>query len=364
MDKETFFQEYKGIVIAGTVVFVVGLILLLNFIFSTKQLALKNSKQTSIKAGDNYTVEWSSSNIKRVGIVLFYGDKPQWIVPNYPAGAGKYVWNSPTSLDAGSDYRIAVFEYPWRNGNKIVYASATTEIIGQKYASCEDFSVAQEWPHLADNYLNAHKVFITNGTWPGNLGGIVGADAKCKQEAAKNGYSGDYVAFLGTDKVAAVERITKSGVLIEAEPSGSLPNGRTCHRLLAAGIQKFLDKTRLSKVLIDVEFSENFARRLGDVWYGRRTASADTKCLEIDARGTNSAFSGTYTCQNWETDKHQVYSGAIPDEADLPKCYDSEGKNVFANYFGAVAGGKDSAGLYIVSSDTCNTAHRLICIEQ
>ena len=364
MDKETFFQEYKGVAIAGIAVLILGLGLLINLIFSTKQLTLKTSQQASIKAGDAYTIQWSASNIKRVGIVLFSGGKPQWIVQNYPASAGKYVWNSMTSLDAGSDYRIAVFEYPWMKGNKIAYSANNVEIEGQKYASCEDFSVEQEWPFLADNYANAHKVFITTGTWTGNLGGLEGADSKCNAEAQKNGYSGKFVAFIGSDSVSAAERITKPGVFIESDSAGSLANGRTCHRFLAGNIQDFIDKTRLPKDIAQVEFSEAFGRRLGDVWYGRRTSSADTKCLQVAMRGAISAFSGTYTCQNWATEKRQVYTGTVPDEANLPKCYDAEGKNVAANYFAASAGITDNAGAYIISSDTCDGSHRLICIEQ
>jgi hypothetical protein len=89
----------------------------------------------------------------------------------------------------------------------------------------------------------------------------------------------------------------------------------------------------------------------------------DTKCLPI-GQGLVGAFSGTYNCQNWATEKRQVYSGTIPDGADLPKCYDLEGKNVFANYFGASTGSVDNSGTYVVTSNMCDTSHHLICIEQ
>jgi len=364
MDKETFFEEYKGVVIAGVAVFVLGIVLLLNFIMSTKQLLMFDLKQTSIKAGDPLTIQWGANNIDRVGIVLFDGDKPQWIVQNLPASAKKYTWNSLANLDAGNDYRVAIFEYPWLKGNMISYASNTFEIIGQKYASCDDFSVEQQWPNLADNYANARKIFITSGVWTGNLGGIDGADGKCNQEAKSMNYAGNYIAFIGSDTISAVERITKPGVFIEAVSSGSLPNGRTCHRLVAQNLQILIDKTKLTKEIAQIQLSDAFARRLGDVWYGRRTSSAETKCLLIGAPGFVNSYSGTHTCQNWATDKRQVYPGPIPETADLPKCYDLEGKNVFANYFGAGIGTVDKEGTYTTSSDSCDAGHRLICIEQ
>lgn len=364
MDKETFFNEYKGVAVAGVVVVVVVIVFLMNLIFSTKSLSLVEGGKIAIKAGDELTIKWSSGNIKRVGIALFDGNDAKWIVQNYSASAGKYVWNTWDYLPAGTEYRIAVFEYPWRNGGKVAYSSNTIDVVGQKYASCDDYSAEQEWPYLPDNYENAHKVFITSGSWSGNLGGLAGADAKCKQEAEKNNYKGNYLAFLGDDTISAAERITKAGIFIEAEPIGELVEGRTCHRFIAGTIQKFLDKTRLQKNLAEIELSESFARKLGDSWYGRRTASADVKCLEITMQGRPNAFSGTYTCQNWAIDKLQVYSGTIPEEADLPRCYNAEGKNVMANYYGAPAGTVDSDGTHIIGSDTCNNSHHLICIEQ
>ncbi|MCU0653619.1 MAG: GPI anchored serine-threonine rich family protein, partial [Candidatus Pacebacteria bacterium] len=212
MDKETFFQEYKGVAIAVAAVVILGFIFLTNFILSTKQLALADQKGVSIKAGDSHTIKWSATNIKKVGIVLYNGNTPEWIVQDFAASAGKYVWNSSPSLASGGDYRIAVFEYPWRNGNKIAYAANTINIVGKQYVSCEDFGIQQEWPFLADNYAGAHKVFITSGSWSGKLGGVAGADEKCNQEAKKNNYEGSYVAFVGTDKVSAVDRITRGGI--------------------------------------------------------------------------------------------------------------------------------------------------------
>ena len=41
-------------------------------------------------------------------------------------------------------------------------------------------------------------LFVTGGTWTGNLGGLSGADAKCNAEAVARVYTGQYQALLGS----------------------------------------------------------------------------------------------------------------------------------------------------------------------
>jgi len=366
MDKETFFQEYKGVVIVVLGVVVLGVVLLLSMLFASKQIAFKSvsGQGASFKAGEPFTIAWKASNVGRVGIVLFNGDKAKWIVQDYPAASGKYVWKSYPYLEGGTDYHFAVFEYPWRKGGAIAYSPTAIEVLGQKYSSCYDFAAEQGWTYLPSSYANLHKVFLTAVTYPANLGGLSGADEICKREAEKGGYPGNYIAFLGTDTQSASERIKKNGIFVEAEPIGTLAEGVTCNRMVAENLQKLLDVTRLAKNLAQVELSDTFYRRLGDVWYGRRTASTDTKCLPIQMQGVVGAFSGTYTCQNWTVNKRQVYFGTIPTEADLPSCYDSEGKSVKANYYGAPSGGYDDKSSLVVTNETCDASHRIMCVEQ
>jgi len=59
-----------------------------------------------------------------------------------------------------------------------------------------------------------------------------------------------------------------------------------------------------------------------------------------------------------------VYSGIISNEADLPRCYDTSGNSVPANYYGAAAGTISEDGQLGIGGDTCNATHNLICIEQ
>jgi hypothetical protein len=367
MDKETFFQEYKGVIVAIFLVIVLGIVLLLSFVLSSKSVTIvpvRGQSMTDFKAGQPYVIGWKASNISRVGIVLFNGDKPQWVAQNIPASAGNYTWNSYAYQDSGTNYRFAVFEYPWRKGGAIAYSPSTIQIMGPKYASCYDYSVEQGWVFLPSSYPKIHRVFITPSTYSANMGGISGADEICKNEAAKAGYTGNFIAFLGTDSVSATERITKDGIFVEAEPIGTLAEGVTCNRYLAQSAQQLLDRTRLIKNLAQVQLSDTFYRRLGDIWYGRRTASTEKKCLQINMQGVVGAFSGTYTCQDWSVNKRQIYYGSIPAEADLTRCYDSEGKNLQANYYGATAGSIDEKGALINIGETCDASHRVMCVEQ
>ena len=86
--------------------------------------------------------------------------------------------------------------------------------------------------------------------------------------------------------------------------------------------------------------------------------------MPILGTGVIGAYSGTYTCQNWASEGQKVYSGDVPDEADLPRCYDAAGNSVLANYFGASASTVSDNGEYGVGGDTCDGSRSLICIEQ
>ncbi|MBC7800233.1 MAG: hypothetical protein H7Z10_06405 [Gemmatimonadaceae bacterium] len=54
-------------------------------------------------------------------------------------------------------------------------------------------------------------VFLTNGLYTGNLGGLAGADAICNTEARAAGLPGAYVAWLSTPSIPAGTRLTGRG---------------------------------------------------------------------------------------------------------------------------------------------------------
>ena len=225
MDKETFFTEYKGVFVAIAAAAILGLIFLVNFLFSSKKISLPPG-EPSLTAGQSYEIKWSSSNVDRVGIVLFGGEQPQWIAHNYPAAAQKFVWQSDPYQPAGNQYRFAVFEYPWKKGNAIAYSPALITILGQKYVSCDSYSVEQSWPYLPSKHAGLLRAFITQSAYSGDLGGRQGADEKCNQEARKAGYEGNYIALLGTDDVSARERVQKDGIFVEAGAAGQAASSR------------------------------------------------------------------------------------------------------------------------------------------
>ncbi len=53
-------------------------------------------------------------------------------------------------------------------------------------------------------------VFITQGSYTGDLGGVAGADAKCQVEADAAGLPGTYKAWISTDSASPAEDFTKS----------------------------------------------------------------------------------------------------------------------------------------------------------
>jgi hypothetical protein len=61
-----------------------------------------------------------------------------------------------------------------------------------------------------DGALAINRVFVTRTTYPGDLGGLAGADAKCASEAAAGGLSGTFVALLSTSTVDAIDRLAGS----------------------------------------------------------------------------------------------------------------------------------------------------------
>lgn len=363
--KENFFKEHKSLLVAAAAAVILAFFLLFNFIFSSKAINL-SVNETSLQAGKNYEIRWTSSNVGRVGIALFDGQKGKMIVENYPAGARKYVWQSDPYQEAGTEYRFAVFEYPWKKGNAVAYSSQPVAIIGQKYVSCDSYAVEQSWPFLPDKHPGVLRAFITSTAFSGNLGGIEGADAKCAQEAQKNGYTGDYIALLGTDDISARERIAKDGVFVDASPAGISVEGRSCHRLIAENTQKLFDKMRLSRETAQVHFTPAFYQGFGNLWLGRMSPAIGDKCLLLGTFPKEGMiFSNSYTCQNWTIDRRQIYTSSPAPDANPTLCYDLEGKRITANHYGAAAVAIDGAqGSYVVGTATCDSRRRLLCVEQ
>lgn len=365
LNKQTFFSEYRNLIVVAALVLTVGVVFFVSLAVLNKSLAItKPFKSISLKAGDTYSITWSAKGISSVGVVLFNGGAPQWVAKGISAGKGKFDWTVLDNQESGSNYRLAVFEYPWKKGNTIAYTRDAIEVIGPQYASCNDLAAQNEWPYLPGDYPNAKRVFITDAQYNGNLGGLEGADAKCQLQADANNYKGKFIAFLGTNKISAKDRVSPNGVYVMAKSEAKLAEGQNCYRLIGRDIDSLLNKGALSGGLMGTVLDSEFARLMTAVWFGRRTSSTKTECLQLGGVGAINAFSVTFTCQDWTTSQGQIYAGTVPPDADLTHCYTQQGSSVLANYNAANASGLSTDGSLIITGTTCDRYNRLMCVEQ
>jgi hypothetical protein len=326
-------------------------------------------------AGQTYKISWTMRGIDKVGIVLFKGESPEWIIKNIPAKDGKYEWQIPSWQEPSRNYKIAIFEYPWQKGNKIDYSDQDFTISGTKFASCDTLSLIGEYPYLASNFPNLRKVFITIGTWKGNLGGLEGADEKCQKEAEKEGFSGTWKALLGDDRTLAIDRLKLDGVFVEAEVAAILPGGQTCHRLLGENFEKFLEKFSNLWVVNREKLSEDFLRDFSNLWLGRINDKSPKDCIYITSQYPSKVlaenYSFTTTCQNWteEDEKIKGYPPIARYTPEYPKCYTSYGKSTNAVGQAGLSSGLTGGGIGGNSftpsqGKTCDTYQKLLCVEQ
>ena len=62
--------------------------------------------------------------------------------------------------------------------------------------------------------LGSLKIFVTNGTWTGNLGGLSTADANCQAAAGAAGYAGTYKAIMSDELTNANSDAIRPGIPI------------------------------------------------------------------------------------------------------------------------------------------------------
>lgn len=348
-------------IMLGAIVIVAIIVIFLFFSYGAKSIqVLAPNGSEKLEIGKSSEISWKAKGLNKVGIVLFHGTEAQWLAKDLKASSGKYNWEILPGQTYGSDYWIAVFEYPWQKGNKIDYSDNSFSITFSELTNCETLSIKNEWPYLASDFPNLRRVFLTQGTYNGNLDGLEGADKKCQEEAEKQGLSGQWQAFIGadSDQETALVRIsqtprTTSGIFIWALPEGEpLIRGVACHRLLAKDFEEF------SKRIYS----------LGNLWLGRLDEKSKKNCLAIEKDFSNpyialaEKYSFTSTCQSWTTESNLVEGYPAPKgkpSPSFPTCYTPQGK-----FTEAVA----SAGLASVSEGSvgksCNTQQNLLCIEE
>lgn len=384
--------NYKKILIW---ILIIGVTIGISSWFIYRLTAEKKIEVTSPNGGEvwqankTYQITWKAKNIAKVGIVLIKDKIPkekEWIVKDIPAGKGKHDWQIFVWQEPRQDYKIAVVEYPWEEGNKFDESDKTFTILGPTFASCDQFSIEAEWPYLPSDFPNLRKVFITNKNFDGDLGGLEGADQKCQEEAKERGLEGNWKALLGDDMSLAVERLNLEGIFVEAEgkevlPIIEIPNyfwesfkeylnkaklkekkediewafnflekyfgeflkswekqqeKKTCYRLLGRNFDEFFKKLSDPLVLNQEKLKEEFLINLSNIWLGRIDKESKKDCVtvftEYPSHDPSLNYSFTTTCQNWTTNKEKI-PGYPPKEKEvltLPVCYTPQGERVSA----------------------------------
>jgi len=123
---------------------------------------------------------------------------------NAITGAADVAFQEPESVPAEEDAGTTELP-PLRDAGQTSPEDAT----GPVDASVAD--VAAE-----AGYTGPLRAFVTSMTWTGNLGGIAGADQKCKDAAIAGnlGGSGNWAAWISTNgaaAVSAIDRLTSAG---------------------------------------------------------------------------------------------------------------------------------------------------------
>jgi len=377
----------------GLIFIMIGAVLLV-FIFMFYLLFSRTTKSIEIvspiggeewEIGSTQKIQWESKGFDKVGIVLFQGEEPEWIAKNVPATAGEYEWKIYPGKEYNDNYWIAVFEYPWQKENVISYSRANFAITFPELFSCDNMSTENEWPYLPSDVPNLRRVFITDSTYKGDLGGLDGADSICQQEAVDMGFEGEWQAFIGGDAEdeVAVERIKNTkrgtnGIFVEAYPSATLIRDATCHRLIAKNFDEFLSRGSELSVVAKEKLSEYFFEELDNVWLGRVDYKSKKNCITIAdvmsnmSQPVSEKYSFTSTCQNWTKSDRTVSGYPVPRGStapEFPTCYTPEGQFTSAVALGGLAsgftgGGENSNSFTLYQGKYCDEQQKLICIEK
>jgi len=354
----------------------------------------KSVQITSPLGGENWEIKrthaitWKASGIDKVGIVLFKGKEPQWIVKDIYAKVGKYQWEIKPGQTYGNDYWIAVFEYPWRNGNKIAYSKGPFAVTYPENDNCDTLTTQNEWPYVASDMPNLRRVFITPEGFTGNLEGLDGADAKCQAEADQLSLGGKWMAFLGGDaeQDLAVERLRRAakgldGVFVEvkpATPETTLLRGALCYRLLGKNFDEFLKKLSNLAVVNTGKFGADSFNNFANIWLGRATQAGSKNCVTITSVFQNpyvniaEKYSYTATCQNWTSNRKLAEGYPVPYRAtkpNFPVCYTTLGKSADAVAIGGLASGFTGGAINVnaftmFQGKYCDTQQKLLCVEK
>ncbi|MDD5606477.1 MAG: hypothetical protein PHN37_01265 [Candidatus Pacebacteria bacterium] len=353
------------------------LIILLYSVFSTGVKGLKlitpNQGETW-EIGQTYSIVWESQNIEKVGIVLFQGKEPQWIAKNINAKLKKHEWTIQFGQDFGSNYWIAIFEYPWHEKALIDYSIKSFTIAPSDYFTCEQGSIDQQWLYLPGDLPGLRKVFITSNTYKGDLGGLEGADQICQNEAQILELDGQWLAFMGGEQkgetiVERLEKTTKglTGIFIEAKSDFDLGRDQSCYRFIAKDLEEFLKIFSGNKSIYSRLLSPSFFAKIDKIWLGRINQESKETCIFLPDVSTFSYLSEKYssssTCQNWTREDSFVTGYREREEINFPQCFTPEGERTDAVRLGGLSSASFGVNFVSQQGKVCDTKQYLLCIE-
>ncbi len=357
---------------------VIALVIYLFIIFGIKNIeVISPNGEEEWEIGQKYEITWQSRGVDKVGIVLFNKKgEAEWIAEGVNARSGKYEFEVYKGHEFGYGFWVSVFEYPWVEDGEVDYSDNAFAITYPELSGCDVLSVDSEWPFLPDDYPNVRKVFITKNLYNGNLGGLEGADQKCRQEAKDLGYDGNWSAFIGSDDKTATTKLAETekgvnGIFVEAEESAVLIRGATCHRLLGKSFSEFLNKFKQPLIIAEDKINSDFLNKMSDVWLGRINNNSPKNCIVSNSSKNYlpEKYSFTVTCQNW-TRQEQFAQGYPPSTGSLssfPGCYTPSGVLTNAVSLGGLKSGLlgyGQSGIFTLSDGSyCNRQNYLMCIQ-
>lgn len=405
------------------IIFIGGATYLYLYFSSEKKIKLLSPNGGDVlRAGTTYQIKWKSNRIGKIGIMLIEDDSKEsrWIVKDFPANKQKYDWQIFVWEKTRQDYKIAIFEYPWVDNNKIDYSDNVFTIVGPKFVSCDELSINAEFPYIPSDFPDLRRAFITKKSFNGNLEGLDGADKKCQQEAEEQELNGEWKAFLGDDSITAIDRLNLTGIFVEAPGIGVLPQDefsiynfwrnfgkslekikkeeernyanksyqiieqyinnfvkkwareqdkKTCYRLLGRNFDEFFKKFSNLKIINQEKLEEKFFSNLSNLWLGRINSESKKDCITLLSPYMSSDLSRNYsytvTCQNWKNDQEIAEKR---DTEELPICYDPQGKRINVVGIGGLSSwiiDKEEKQRFIPNQGkSCNQEQKLLCIEQ
>jgi len=141
-------------------------------------------------------------------------------------------------------------------------------------------------------------IFVTSGSWTGNLGGMAGADSKCDAAVANAGFEGAWVALISTSSTDAIGRLP-TGISFVRMDNAVIANNRA--DLFDGTIQN------------PINLNENNGIETGHVFTGSESdGTVSDNCGGMDTCGdwTAGAVNGEIGMVS-QTDSNWIQSGCF-----------------------------------------------------